>query len=60
MSDIKPSTSESQEVETERREKHREKVAEQLRMRNLMVGGKDERLEQYSQKYLKGKPKEKA
>jgi hypothetical protein len=35
-------------------------VAEQLRMRNLMVGGKDERLEQYSQKYLKGKPKEKA
>ena len=54
--DVRASMSESQAIEAERCEKYREQVDEQLRIRNLMVGGRDERLEEYARKYVKAKP----
>jgi hypothetical protein len=54
-----PSMSETQSLDAERYREQKEKVASQLYMRSLLIEGKDELLEQYSQKYL-GKPKEKA
>lgn len=55
-----PSMSETQSIDAERYREQKEKVASQLYMRNLLVGGRDERLEEYTEKYLRGKPKEKA
>jgi hypothetical protein len=55
-----PSMSDTQSIDAERYREQKKKVASQLYMRNLLVGGRDERLEEYTEKYLKGKPKEKA
>ena len=55
-----PSMSETQSLDAKRYREQKKKVASQLRLRNLLVGGRDERLEEYTEKYLKGKPKEKA
>ncbi len=55
--DIRPSTSESQEIDAERIRKHKEEVAEQMRIRALVEGDKDEALEEYAEKYLKPKDK---
>jgi hypothetical protein len=52
--------SDTQSIDAERYREQKKKVASQLYMRNLLVGGRDERLEEYTEKYLKGKPKEKA
>lgn len=53
--DLAPSTSESQEVLMEMQRKQREKREEILHIQNLMAGGKDQRLEEYIDKYLKNK-----
>jgi hypothetical protein len=54
-----PSMSETQSIDAERYREQKRKAVEQLRLRSLLVGGRDERLEEYTEKYLKGKPKEK-
>ena len=54
---IQPAISESQELNVEHIRKHKERVAEQLRLRSLIVEGRDEKLEEYVDKYLKDKPK---
>ena len=56
--DFAPSTSESQELYVERIKKHKERVAEELRVRGLMAGCRDEKLEEYADKYLSNKASE--
>jgi hypothetical protein len=53
-----PSMSESQSLNTERYREQKEKVAEQLRIRNLMAGCRDEKLEEYADKFLRNKASE--
>jgi len=55
---LQPSMSETQSLDASRYREQKEKVASQLYMRSLLIEGKDELLERYSQKYL-GRPKEK-
>lgn len=55
-----PSISETQSLDASRYREQKEKVASQLYMRSLLIEGKDELLEQYSQKYLGSARKEKA
>jgi hypothetical protein len=50
-----PSTSETQEMLMEMQRKQREKREEILHIQNLLVGGTDQRLEEYVEKYLKNK-----
>jgi hypothetical protein len=52
------SMSETQSIDAERVRKHKERVAEQLRMRSLMAGCRDEKLEEYADKYLRNKASE--
>jgi hypothetical protein len=51
-----PAISESQQLNVEHIRKHKEKMAEQLRLRSLVIDGKDEKLMEYAAQYLKDKP----
>ena len=55
-----PSMSETQSLDASRYREQKEKVTSQLYMRSLLIEGKDDLLEQYSQKYLGSARKEKA
>jgi len=53
---IEPATTESGQIDAERVIKHHKQVDEALHIRNMLAGGKDERLERYADKYLRSKP----
>lgn len=53
---IEPATTESGQIDAERVIKHHKQVDEALHVRNMLAGDRDERLERYADKYLRGKP----
>lgn len=53
---VEPATSESGQIDVERVRRHQEQVDEVLHIRNMLAGGKDERLERYAGKYLNKRP----
>jgi hypothetical protein len=55
---VEPAVSESQEADAERVRKHKERVGENFSLRNLMAGCRDEKLEEYADKFLRNKASE--
>jgi hypothetical protein len=53
---IEAAPTESGQIDAERVRKHHKQVDEALHIRNMLAGGKDELLERYADRYLRGKP----
>ena len=55
---IEPAMTESGQINAERVRRRQQQIDEDVHIRSLLAGGKDERLERYLEKYLSNKSKE--